>query len=626
MGGAPTPAAPASSSSSSSAAAAGVASLSLSAPGPSRRTSRSRTPPRLYLAVDCGGTKAAAVVCDGSGRVRGRGFGGPANYTDVGLAAFLRSVDCAVRAALANVADATPSASAAPRSASRSPQDASPYFTPSPVRAPAPAEQLDAARLSPPTGVAPADGSPAPFEAAWFGIAGVDSAADVTALSPHLAALLGLPYPSPRLIVANDTSLLAAPVTDPAHAHIRSGVVVIAGTGSIVMSFGQSDTGLLKTLGRVGGFGWLLGDEGSGYAVGRDAVRLVLDQADRERLLAEPGTSSCSPVRCGEEQVETAEHRLRDRILKHWGLSSTDDLLNAVYSNDTPPSFPAIGASAAPSVASSSPSPATSRRGSVHSDSPSEDDDEEDAAGGHTMIAYDRSTSSARPALHESHATVRGRSSPRTAEAVSAAADATAEPSASLLPPSAPLVDTQALGSPIPSLCPSPSAPTVELPTGESSSAAPQRERRPSLSLPLGAGSSEGAAAVSPGAVATAAAHAVGERKHRLASLAPLVFHLAFAHTDATCLAILRRQARAIAEQVCEVLRPGPSSAAHLRADRSVLCCGGSLVGVARYRAVLEEELARLGVVFARVEYVGDPAMRGAAALAGVWEAKQTAP
>ncbi|PWN99731.1 hypothetical protein FA09DRAFT_294864 [Tilletiopsis washingtonensis] len=424
MGGAPTPAAPASSSSSSSAAAAGVASLSLSAPGPSRRTSRSRTPPRLYLAVDCGGTKAAAVVCDGSGRVRGRGFGGPANYTDVGLAAFLRSVDCAVP----------------------------------------PAEQLDAARLSPPTGVAPADGSPAPFEAAWFGIAGVDSAADVTALSPHLAALLGLPYPSPRLIVANDTSLLAAPVTDPAHAHIRSGVVVIAGTGSIVMSFGQSDTGLLKTLGRVGGFGWLLGDEGSGYAVGRDAVRLVLDQADRERLLAEPGTSSCSPVRCGEEQVETAEHRLRDRILKHWGLSSTDDLLNAVYSNDTPPSFPAIGASAAPS------------------------------------------------------------------------------------------------------------------------------------------------------------------RKHRLASLAPLVFHLAFAHTDATCLAILRRQARAIAEQVCEVLRPGPSSAAHLRADRSVLCCGGSLVGVARYRAVLEEELARLGVVFARVEYVGDPAMRGAAALAGVWEAKQTAP
>ncbi|PWN45907.1 hypothetical protein IE81DRAFT_296950 [Ceraceosorus guamensis] len=371
--------------------------------------------PRLYLAVDCGGTKAAAAICDEQGMVRGRGFGGPANYTDVGLRAFLRSVDAAVREALFAAADD------------------------------------DTTRLANKQGT--------PFEAAWFGIAGVDSPGDVAALTPHLASLLGLPHPSPRLIVANDTSLLASPVTDPAYPDTRSGVVVIAGTGSIVMSFGRREDGLLRTLGRVGGFGWLLGDEGSGYAVGRDAVRLVLDQADRERLMGDDAAGTSS-VALGQDV-----HLLRDRILQHWGIKSTDDLLMAVYSNDPLQQSP-------------------------------------------------------------------------------------------MMPPHA-------------------------------------------------------------------VANAVGERKHRIASLTPLVFHLAFNHDDSLCLAILRRQASQIASQICEVLRPPDTSRAHLRADRSVLCCGGSLVGVSKYRQILVEELAKLGATFERVEYVGDPARRGAEALAGVWESQR---
>jgi N-acetylglucosamine kinase-like BadF-type ATPase len=54
----------------------------------------------LFLCLDCGGSKTAAVLVDNSGNVVGRGTGGPSNFMDVGMNAFLRSVKTAVQAAL----------------------------------------------------------------------------------------------------------------------------------------------------------------------------------------------------------------------------------------------------------------------------------------------------------------------------------------------------------------------------------------------------------------------------------------------------------------------------------------------------------------------------------------------
>jgi N-acetylglucosamine kinase-like BadF-type ATPase len=54
----------------------------------------------LFLCVDCGGTKTAAVLVDDSRNVVGRGSGGPSNFMDVGMTAFLRAVTTAVEAAL----------------------------------------------------------------------------------------------------------------------------------------------------------------------------------------------------------------------------------------------------------------------------------------------------------------------------------------------------------------------------------------------------------------------------------------------------------------------------------------------------------------------------------------------
>ncbi len=53
------------------------------------------------------------------------------------------------------------------------------------------------------------------------------------------------------------------------------GVLVIAGTGSIMMGINTEGT-----IARVGGWGALLGDEGSGYYIAVEALRLVCKQAD----------------------------------------------------------------------------------------------------------------------------------------------------------------------------------------------------------------------------------------------------------------------------------------------------------------------------------------------------------
>ncbi|MGB5289012.1 MAG: BadF/BadG/BcrA/BcrD ATPase family protein, partial [Ignavibacteriaceae bacterium] len=54
-----------------------------------------------------------------------------------------------------------------------------------------------------------------------------------------------------------------------------AGCILIAGTGSIL--FGKDEKG---TIHRVGGFGRLIGDEGSGYSIGRKALNAVSKSSD----------------------------------------------------------------------------------------------------------------------------------------------------------------------------------------------------------------------------------------------------------------------------------------------------------------------------------------------------------
>ena len=73
-----------------------------------------------------------------------------------------------------------------------------------------------------------------------------------------------------RIIVTGDTEIALAAAFEE-----RPGIVVTSGTGSIAVardSFGR--------LHRAGGYGWQMGDEGSGYAIGRSALGAVGRAAD----------------------------------------------------------------------------------------------------------------------------------------------------------------------------------------------------------------------------------------------------------------------------------------------------------------------------------------------------------
>jgi N-acetylglucosamine kinase-like BadF-type ATPase len=73
-----------------------------------------------------------------------------------------------------------------------------------------------------------------------------------------------------RTVVTGDTEIaLAAAFGD------RPGIVVTAGTGSVAIA--RDPAGRLH---RSGGFGWQMGDEGSGYAIGRAALGAVGRAAD----------------------------------------------------------------------------------------------------------------------------------------------------------------------------------------------------------------------------------------------------------------------------------------------------------------------------------------------------------
>lgn len=95
----------------------------------------------------------------------------------------------------------------------------------------------------------------------FAGAGGIDTEADAQAL----ADLIRPHAPRARVNVVHDSRLLLAA------GGARTGVAVIAGTGSA--AWGVNADGEEA---RAGGWGYLLGDEGSGYWLGREAVRYSL--------------------------------------------------------------------------------------------------------------------------------------------------------------------------------------------------------------------------------------------------------------------------------------------------------------------------------------------------------------
>lgn len=191
-----------------------------------------------YLGVDGGGSKTLAVIVNERGEELGRGLAGSANYNAVGLEAAVRHISTAVEQATH------------------------------------------------------AAGCQFPLHKAWFGLAGIDRAADHQILLPHLRELAEVVH------LTNDAELLLAGLEN------ALGVVLISGTGSIAL--GRDATGQRA---RSGGWGHILGDEGSGYVIAQQALQAVVRASDGRG----PHTA------------------LSERVLHTWNLQNTDELIGEVY-------------------------------------------------------------------------------------------------------------------------------------------------------------------------------------------------------------------------------------------------------------------------------------------------------
>jgi len=212
------------------------------------------------LAFDGGGTKSLVVLTDRVGNRLGEGRAGPCNYQGVGKERAKQELIQGIRKAILNMKRAGYSKSSS------------------------------------------AD-TPIVIDCAVFAIAGLDTEHDRNIIMEMVGETLQLlSLQVQHLVVQNDglAVLLGATAGDP-------GVLVIAGTGSII--FGINEFG---QTGRTGGWGHRVGDEGSGYWIGKQAVTAILRNKD------------------GRGGVT----KLQEWVLPQMGFNDEEELFNWVYSSE----------------------------------------------------------------------------------------------------------------------------------------------------------------------------------------------------------------------------------------------------------------------------------------------------
>jgi len=111
-------------------------------------------------------------------------------------------------------------------------------------------------------------------------------------------------FPKTIVKVFNDAEILLM-----SDAPSGPALALICGTGSIV--YGRTATGELL---RAGGWGYLFGDEGSGYAIGLAALRAVMQAYDHR----------------GSETL------LSELVLERYGLSAPPELVPTIYGAESP--------------------------------------------------------------------------------------------------------------------------------------------------------------------------------------------------------------------------------------------------------------------------------------------------
>jgi N-acetylglucosamine kinase-like BadF-type ATPase len=207
------------------------------------------------LGIDGGGTKTVCILMDTQGKVWGRGEAGASNYQTIGIDNTFNSIEAAIISATIEL------------------------------------KKIDNIKIT----------------AICLGLAGVARARDQEVIesivgdlqiSPNLCVEWALDLAS-KIIICHDAliALVGGIGSDV-------GIVVAAGTGSIV--FGINQQGITK---RVGGWGYLLGDEGSAYKIAVTGLQMAMKSYD------------------GREKSTS----LVEGFKKHLTLQNIEDLVEVVY-------------------------------------------------------------------------------------------------------------------------------------------------------------------------------------------------------------------------------------------------------------------------------------------------------
>ncbi|KAI5460816.1 putative glucokinase regulator family protein [Mariannaea sp. PMI_226] len=230
----------------------------------------------FVVAVDAGGSSCKAVIMDSSGQAW-IGEGKPCNVSRVGVSTAMSIVSDALQRAV----------------------DAHPILAGKPFRA-------------------------LPISSVWVGMAGYDRPAVKPLIRSGLIKMLRIEDTN-KLQATADVDLLAASVAD--QPGVDSVIVLIVGTGSVAMSFKRQDRHRFSRTARVGGWGPLLGDEGSGYWVGNEGLRVALEATD----LGEVDGTGPGPE--GQDSQHLGDDPLVKQITAQFAVSYPDsggDLLDVV--------------------------------------------------------------------------------------------------------------------------------------------------------------------------------------------------------------------------------------------------------------------------------------------------------
>ncbi len=197
----------------------------------------------IFIGVDGGGTKTEVVVLDIQNRVSLRDVGAPSNPNSVGWDAAVQTMAALVTDALRDLNRTKPHRAAAE-----------------------PGNRAEMRESDPCDPVVHQDGVCQRVAGICVALAGVDRAEQVERMTRFWTEQ----YPNAAVQVVNDAAAALTAGTKGA-----PGIVLIAGTGSI--AFGETADGRTA---RAGGYGYLIGDEGSGFDIGRQGIMAALQSAE----------------------------------------------------------------------------------------------------------------------------------------------------------------------------------------------------------------------------------------------------------------------------------------------------------------------------------------------------------